>query len=187
MLGFFENLRARRDATKAQDIVRQLEEEVARCCSLSDEELLSLSDEELLATAWVRARKFADKFDTERRALDNMEEQQRIFYIVYYYEQEVNTEGLCCYFANTSRETALFLREALKTVGANEHKALFEDFLRENKVATASLSTFAVASSKEFKRLEREYPFDEFNSAFYALSPMTECLAAYVRENIFAF
>ncbi len=186
MLGFFKKLQARRDAV-TQDIVRLLEEEVDRCCALSDEELLALPDEDLLATVWVRTKKIADQFDTERRALDNLTESQRIFYIVYYYEQEVNTEGLCCYFANTSRETALFLREALERVGAMEHKALFEDFLRENKVATAALSTFAVTSAKEFKRLEREYPFDEFNSAFYALPPMTEQLASYVRENIFVF
>ena len=79
------------------------------------------------------------------------------------------------------------MREALETIGAMEHKALFEDFLRENKVATAALSAFAVKGSEEFGKLEREYPFDEFNTAFYALDPMTETLAAYVRDNIAAF
>ncbi|MBE6590371.1 MAG: DUF4375 domain-containing protein [Ruminococcaceae bacterium] len=186
MFGFFKKLLSRRDAV-TQDIVRLLEEEELRCCALSDEELLALPDEELLSTVWVRVRKRADKFDTERRALDNMEEEPRIFYIVYYYDQKVNAEGLCSYFANTSRETALFLREALARIGAEEHKALFEDFLHDNKVATAALSAFAIGNSREFKKLERQYPFDDFNSAFYALPPMTEALAAYVRENISVF
>lgn len=186
MLGFFKRLKSRRDAV-AEDIVRLLEEETARCCALSAEELMALSDEELLATVWVRTKKIADCFDTERRALDHFTEPQRIFYIVYYYWQEVYHEGLCCYFANTSRETALFLREALEMIGAKEHKDLFEDFLRENKIATAALSVFAVSDAKALKKIERQYPFDDFNSAFYALTPMTEQVAAYVRENIFVF
>ena len=186
MLGFFKRIKTRRDAV-TEDIVRLLEEEVNRCCALSDEELLALGDEELLAMVWIRTKKNADGFESERRALDNFEEPQRIFYIVYSYEQEVNAEGLCSYFAHTSRENALFLREALEVVGAKEHKALFEDFLRENKVATAAMAEFAVINARDFKRLERKYPFDAFNAAFYALSPMTEVLASYVRENISAF
>ena len=186
MVGFFRKLKAQRDAV-TQDIVRLLEEEEQRCCGLSDEALLALSDEELVPTVWIRTRKFADRFDTERRALDNMDDIRRTFYIVYYYDQAVNTEGLCSYFANNGRESALFLRDALERVGAMEHKALFEEFLHHNKIATAELSAFAVGNSKEFKRMERKYPFDEFNSAFYALPPMTELLAAYVRENIAVF
>ena len=186
MVVFFKKLKARRDAV-TEDIVRLLAEEEERCCALSDDELLALSDEELLSKVWIRTRKFADGFATARRALDSMEEARRTFYIAYYYEQSVNAEGLCAYFANNGRESALFLREALERIGAVEHKALFEDFLHHNRIATAELSAFAIGSSEEFKKMERKYPFDEFNASFYALEPMTGQMAAYVRENISVF
>ena len=186
MFGFFKRLNARRNAV-AQDIVRLIEEEERKSCALSDEELLSLSDEELVANVWVRIKRFAAGFDTERRALDNMDEAQKTFYIVQCFALRIEAEGLCAYFANAGRDMALFLSDALERVGAMEQKNLFEDFLHDHKIATASLSDFAVESSKEFKRMERKYPFDEFNSAFYALPPMTECLAAYLRENITSF
>lgn len=186
MFGFFKRLLARRDEI-AQDVVRLIEEEKDKYCAMSAEELLALSDEELLGVVWVRTERFSAKFDTERRALDNMKDEQRIFYIVYYYMLQVNDGGLCQYFANSSRDTALFLSDAMEVIGANDHRTLFEDFLHDNKVATAALLSFAVDNAGDFRRMEKTYPFDDFNTAFYALPPMTEAIAAYVRENVTAF
>jgi UDP-N-acetylmuramate-alanine ligase len=53
--------------------------------------------------------------------------------------------------------------------------------------ARAALLSFAVDNSRDFKKMERSYPFEEFNTSFYALAPLTEPVAAYVRENIGAF
>lgn len=186
MIGFFKRLFAGQDEI-VQDVVRLIEEERSRCCNMSDEKLLALSDEELVSTVWIRTEHFASGFDTERRALDNMNEEQRIFYIVYYYMLQVNSGGLCQYFAHASRDTALFLSDALEKVGAQEHRALFESFLHDNKVATAALLAFAVDNASDFKKMEDSYPFDAFNTEFYALPPMTEAIAAYVRENVTAF
>ncbi len=186
MIGYFKRLFARRDEI-AQDVVRLIEEEQDKYCKMSAEELLALPDEELLGIVWVRTERFSAKFDTERRALDNMNAQQRNFYIVYYYMLQVNDGGLCQYFANSSRDTALFLSDALAAVGATEHRELFEEFLHHNKVATAALFSFVVDNSADFKQLERDYPFEEFNTAFYAIAPVSEAIAAYVRENIAYF
>ena len=186
MFGFFKRMLARRDEI-AQDVVRLIEEEKDKYCAMSAEELLALSDEELLGVVWVRTERFSARFDTERRAMDNMNDEQRIFYIAYYYMLQVNDGGLCQYFANSSRDTALFLSDALEAVGADEHRALFEDFLHDNKVATAALLHFAVDNSGDFKKMEKKYPFEAFNTSFYALPPMTEAIASYVRENVTSF
>ena len=185
-MGFLKRLFARRDQI-AQDVVRLIEEEQDRCCNMSDEELLALSDEELLGVIWIRMERFSARFDTERRALDNMSAEQKNFYITYYYMLQVNDGGLCQYFANSSRDTALFLSDALEAVGAMEHRELFEDFLHHNKVATAALLSFKVDNSADFKKMERSYPFEEFNADFYALPPMQSAIAAYVRENVTVF
>lgn len=186
MFGFFKRMLARRDEI-AQDVVRLIEEEKDKYCAMSAEELLALTDEELLGVVWVRTERFSAGFDTERRAMDNMNDEQRIFYIAYYYMLQVNDGGLCQYFANSSRDTALFLSDALEAVGADAHRELFEDFLHDNKVATAALLHFAVDNSGDFKKMESAYPFEAFNTAFYALPPMTEAIAAYVRENVISF
>lgn len=186
MFGYFKRLFARRDEI-AQDIVRLIEEERERYCKMSDDELLGLSDEELLSVVWIRTERHSAQFDTERRALDNMNEEQKNFYIVYYYMLQVNEGGLCQYFANSSRDTALFLSDALAAVGATEHRELFEEFLHHNKVATAAMLHFAVDNSKDYKEMEKNYPFDDFNTMFYTIAPITESIAAYVRENITSF
>jgi len=186
MMGFFKRLFARRDQI-TQDVVRLIEEEQNRCCNMSDEELLALSDEELASVVWIRTERFSARFDTERRALDNMNAEQKNFYIAYYYMLQVNDGGLCQYFANSSRDTALFLSDALEAVGATEHRALFEAFLHDNKVATAALLSFVVDNSADFKKMEKSYPFEEFNTDFYALPPMQDAIAAYVRENVTSF
>ena len=186
MFGFFKKLHARQDEI-AQDVVRLLEEEKNRYCEMSAEDLLALPDEELVGVVWIRTERFSAQFGTERRALDNMNDEQRIFYIAYYYMLQVNAGGLCQYFASSSRDTALFLSDALEAVGAQEHRELFEDFLHDHKVATAALFHFVVDNSEDFKKMERDYPFEEFNTAFYALPPMTEAIAAYVRENVTSF
>ena len=186
MIGFFKRLLARRDAI-ANDVVRLIEEEQDKYCAMSAEELLALSDDELLAVVWMRTERVVAGFDSERRALDNMNDAQKNFYIIQYYVLQVNDGGLCQYFANAGRDTAFFLSDALTAVGAEEHRALFEAFLHDNKVATAALLSFAVDNSRDFKKMEKSYPFEEFNTSFYALAPLTESVAAYVRENIGAF
>ena len=186
MIGFIKRLFARRDEI-ANDVVRLLKEEREKYYNMKTEELLALPDEELLGAMWMRMVRFSESFDSERRALDNMDEEQKNFYTAYYYMLQMNAGGLCQYFANSSRESALFLSDALEHVGADEHRVLFESFLHHNKVATAAMFSFAVVDSEEYRKMEKDYPFEEFNSTFYAIEPLTEPLAAYVRENIGAF
>ena len=102
-------------------------------------------------------------------------------YIAACLELEIMNGGLCQFFANCP-DCAPFVPEALEQVGAAEHKALYEKFLTDNNIDPLD-PMFQTEDLEEFSRLYDLYPWDDFDNAYCALTPMPELLEAYVKAN----
>lgn len=186
MFGFLKRLFAQRDAV-SEDIAAILEEEERRWLALDREELAALEDAELLRAAWARICAVADASDDEIERLSLLNEAQKTIYVVYNYECEVNNGGLCQYFVNDCRLSAPLLADSLEALGETEHKAHFEAFVRDNAIDLRCLESFAIDSAKQFARLEKQYPFEAFDGAFYEMPSLGACMSSYIRENIQLF
>ena len=186
MFGFFKRLFAKNNAI-AEDIAAVLDEENQKWCAMSAEELAALPDDELLNAVNARiAAVIGDEEDeTARIALLNNE--QRIIYVADLYQAEVNNGGLCQYFVNDSRFTAPMLCDALATIGAEAHRMHFDVFIRDNAIDLTNLESFAINHIRQYAKMEKRYPFEAFDNAFYAMPSIEEPILAFIRTHITKF
>ncbi|MEI3339381.1 MAG: DUF4375 domain-containing protein [Eubacterium sp.] len=115
---------------------------------------------------------------------------KRVSYVVQYYFMEVNNGGLCQYFVNSSRLTAPYILEGLKTIGADPYYEQLKQFIDENQIDLNDLDSFIIEDVDEFETQLGRYPFDEFDDQFYTLEEeygVEEYLSRYVREHIQEF
>ena len=186
MFGFLKRLFAQRDAV-SEGIAAIFEEEERRWLEMDRETLAALEDAELLRAAWARICAATDAKEDESERLSLLSEAQKTVYVAYNYECEVNNGGLCQYFVNDSRLSAPLLADALDAIGAVEHRMRFEAFVRDNAIDLQHLEAFAIDHVKQFAKMEKRYPFEAFDRAFYEMPSLGECMASYVRENIESF
>ncbi|MBQ7336664.1 MAG: DUF4375 domain-containing protein [Clostridia bacterium] len=186
MFSFLKKLFAQRDLI-ADTVAAELNEEDEKYRSMTAEELCALEDDELVSAAWARADAVMSAHEDEKDGLLALNEHQRVLYVAYVYEMEVNNGGLCQYFANSSRAGAPYLTDALEQLKAEKHRALFERFVSENQIDVNDLSRFAFISVRQFQKMEKEYSFDEFDDSFYGLEDLGEPMALYVREYLSFF
>ena len=181
MAGFFKSIftlfHSVNDAKKNQK----------RYLKMSSDELRQLSDEELFNAVLGRTEAKVDKFDAITDGVKALTGAERVFYVASYYEMEVNNGGLCQFFVNSSREVAPYLAECLGAIGANDHKKLFEDFISDNGIDLCNLSSFVINDADEFEKQNERFPFDDFDNAFYNLTPIQDLLIPYIREHISEF
>ncbi len=186
MFGFLKRLFAQRDAV-AEDIAAILSEEDQKWIAMRAEELLALDDVELVSAAIARICAVTDSFEDENEKLLHLDDVQKTVYVVYGYESEVNNGGLCQYFVNDSRLSAPMLAEALEAIGAVAHKMHFERFVEEHSIDLRDLESFAIGNAKQFAKMEKRYPFEAFDDAFYEMPSIEGAMAAYIRKNILKF
>lgn len=163
------------------EVFREYEMMVKKSLEYTTDELRELTDQDLYEAVRARAE---HKADVENGGVSGMTEAQLVVYITSYYEMEVNNGGLCQFFVNPSREYAPFLSQCLETVGACEHKKLFDDFVSINNIDLNDLSSFDIDELEEFAEQNRRYPFDDFDREFYELPSIGECSFNYIREHI---
>lgn len=166
------------------EFIKAEAERTARYLAMNTEELSALSDEELFSAVISRTASTLDQLDDYERGLDSMNESQRVFLSVNWFDSEVNNGGLCQYFVNSSRITAPFLSDYLGKIGADEHKKLYDRFIKNNAIDLRDLSAFDIDDLSEFEEKNKLYPFDEFDDAFYELEPLDSFLKKYAREHI---
>lgn len=116
---------------------------------------------------------------------EDMSPERKTAYTAACLELEIMNGGLCQFFANCP-DCAAFVPEALDRLGADEHKALYEQFLAENAIDPLS-PIFQTETIEEFSRLYDLYPWDDFDNGYCALTPMSELLEAYIQANPDAF
>ena len=112
---------------------------------------------------------------------DAMSREERAAYTAACLELEIMNGGLCQFFANCP-DCAPFVPEALEQVGAAEHKALYEKFLTDNNIDPLD-PMFQTEDLEEFSRLYDLYPWDDFDNAYCALTPMPELLESYIKAS----
>ena len=135
---------------------------------MSTEEMEALDDEELSLVLEKRVFFYESYLDVGG-ILESFEGAKRVYYIVNSFDREVQNGGLCQYFVNSSKETAPFLMDALKTIGAHQYVELLEAFLKDNEIDLNDLSSFAIRKISEYQKQLARYPFDEFDDAYYDL------------------
>ena len=155
--------------------------------NLSKDKLSSLDDGDLFSAVLCRTESKVGKFDNISDGVKSLSSAERVFYVTSYYEAEVNNGGLCQFFVNSSREVAPLLSECLKTIGADEHKKLYDSFISDNGIDVNDLSSFMIDDAAEFEAQTERYPFEDFDNAFYELDPIQDLLIPYIREHISEF
>ncbi len=145
---------------------------------LTQQELMELEDMDFYEEIYERV------LAKEERDMNNAE---RLFYLVSLFDMEIQNGGLCQYFANTEPEQIQQLCHALNSLGAVDHKALFESFITDNHIDLRNLKEFHVKSHRGYLKLLKKYPFDAFDDAYMELEPLQDILTTYARTNIDRF
>lgn len=112
---------------------------------------------------------------------------QLVFYVLDYFDLEVQNGGLCQFYVNSSKKAAPYVSKALAEVGAGEYQELFDRFNETYGIDTEDLSSFAIQKLEEFDRQQARYPFEEFDQAYKELNercPLNELLIRYAREHL---
>lgn len=166
-------------------------ENTKRYISLTKDELRQLPEDELLDAVLARVDNKAEKLEAEHdstsAAIGLLSKEERSVYCTNYLDCEVNNGGLCQFFANSSKVAAPFIADSLATIGALEHKELFETFVNKYGIDTNDLSSFKSDDVEAFLAQYKRFPFDEYDNAFYDMKPLRDYLVGFVKENIDAF
>ena len=92
---------------------------------LTVEDLKKLSNEDLREALSERLIIEEDRNEWEvSECLINFKGAKKIYYIVNYFDMEVQNGGLCQFFVNSSRDVAPYIIECLKIIGADSYKNL---------------------------------------------------------------
>lgn len=150
-------------------------------------ELAALSDAELIEACFIRTDEKVEQYEMPIDGVNVLSEPERVFYTAWTYEMEVNNGGLCQFFVNSSRALAPLLSDCLGVLNATDHQRLFDAFILDNGIDVNDLSFFIIEDAGEFETQTQRYPFDDFDSAFYALKPVSDFLAPYLRAHLAAF
>lgn len=145
---------------------------LASCALISDVTTLS-GDDLVVALALL-----PEDFET-------MTTEQRTAYTAACLELEIMNGGLCQFFANNP-DCAAWVPEALANLGAEEHLALYEQFLSDTGIDPLD-PMFRTEDMEEFSRLYDLYPWDDFDMSYCELTPMPELLEDYVAAHPDAF
>lgn len=120
-----------------------------------------------------------------KEEFESMTTEQKAAYTAACLELEVMNGGLCQFFANCP-DCAGSVPQALAELGAMEHLALYETFLMESGIDPLD-PMFRTEDLDEFSKLYELYPWEDFDEAYCALTPMAEVLKGYIDTHPEAF
>ena len=63
----------------------------------------------------------------------------------------------------------------------NDHRAIYEQFVKDNGIDLSDMSSFSFRTAEDFVAQYKRYPYDDFDNAYYALPPLDEIVAGYLR------
>lgn len=152
--------------------------------SKTHKELSSLSDDCFFEAIMYRTEHWVGLYEQWEEGVNSLNPYQKIFYSVNWLVTEVNNGGLCQFFVNSSRMVAPYVSEYMSAIGAMEHKKLFDKFVSDNNIDLNNLSSFDVDSFEEFNEQSERYPFDEYDDAFFNLTPLEEYLTQFAKEHL---
>ena len=187
-MGIFRSIKLILAVRKAmKNSVREFMQQQTESLSLTTEELAALDDDMLFFSAISRTEHIIDNYEESEDGFAALNAHQKVLFSVNALESEVNNGGLCQFFVNSSRAVAPFISDSLGLIGAEEHKALFDGFISKYRIDLNDLSSFMIRRTRDFDKMTKRYPFDEYDDAFYELPALEEPLTKYIRAHIDAF
>lgn len=156
---------------------------------MGEKQLQELPDADLLMAVTVRTDARGNAAE-DSEALAELSAAQREAYTVALFDMEVMNGGLFQYFCNTSRNTAPYLSDALKAIGAPKMAALFAGFVETHGIDTSDLSAFVLETEEELDEKFALYLFEEFDSDFtevYQSENLEALCASFIRDHIGEF
>jgi hypothetical protein len=166
--------------------IRKERKSISAYCQMTIEDLAGLSDEELLEVLTARIlNEEGDRHIDE--CLKEFQGAKRIFYVVNYFDMEIQNGGLCQFFLNSSQLVAPYVLECLTKISAVSYKKLFEKFIIDNNISLDDLDSFTIDDVDQFEIQMSRYPFDKFDDSYYELyenEPLENLLVKYAREHI---
>ena len=177
-MGLFGFIKSVRNEMKKLDTYKKMTVEELK--ELSDDDLRSALSERLIAeedrNAWE-----------VRECLSSFKGAKKIYYIVNYFDMEVQNGGLCQFFVNSSRDVAPYVVESLNAIGAINYKILLNDFVEEHNINLSDLDSFMIEDVEEFEAQTKRYPFDDFDDKYYELyekEPLEDLLISYAKKHL---
>ena len=175
-MGLFGFIKAVRNEMKKLDLYKKM----------TVEELKELSDDDLREALSERLIAEEDKYAWEvSECLEGFKGAKKIYYIVNYFDMEVQNGGLCQFFVNSSRDVAPYIIECLNTIGAVNYKKLLSDFIEKYNINLNDLDSFIVEDVEEYEAQTERYPFDDFDDKYYELyeeDPLEDMLISYAKN-----
>lgn len=175
-MGLFGFIKSVRNEMKKLDTYKKMTVEELK--ELSDDDLRSALSERLIAeedrNAWE-----------VRECLSEFKGAKKVYYIVNYFDMEVQNGGLCQFFVNSSRDVAPYIIECLKIIGADSYKNLLSEFVEKHNINLNDLDSFMIEDVAEYEAQTERYPFDDFDDKYYELyenEPLEELLIVYVKD-----
>ena len=154
---------------------------------LHGEDLLKLSDDKLFEAVYIQTLDLVESFADEESAFAQISPAHRTVYILSIYDMEIQNGGLCQFFVNSSRLLAPHVEEYLKTVGAEDHRQLFSEFVASNQLDLQNLDSFEITDVEEYAAQTERYDFDTFDEAYCKLTPLQDYIVTYIKANISEF
>lgn len=114
--------------------------------------------------------------------LSLLNDNEKVFFVIYLYNLEIQNGGLCQFFVNSSRAYATLISEYLNAIGALDHKKLYDDFVKENNINLLDLSFFDMDDLAEYEAKANAYPFDSFDNTFCELTELEELLEEFMNK-----
>ena len=170
-------------------LIKEEYKKIKRIAEMSYEDMDTLSDEELREAISTRMFGETRRLDVEE-CLNHFSGAKKVYYIVDYYDMEVQNGGLCQYFVNSSRITAPYILESLDLIGATSYKNHLYNFITNNNIDLSNLDSFIIEDVEEFENQNQRYPFDDFDEQYYNMyekEPLEDILIKYVRTNLKEF
>lgn len=155
---------------------------------MSVTELRELSDEELREALSERLMAEEDNNEWEvKECISGFKGAKRVYYIVNYFDMEVQNGGLCQFFVNSSRDVAPYILKCLHTIGALNYEKLLKEFVEKNDIDLNDLESFMIEEIEEYEVQTQRYPFDDFDEMYYELyetESLEDMLLRYAKQNL---
>ena len=181
----FDKIRERRQFVKSvKAMVKEFKAREGTYIAMTIEDLKELPDEYLYEAATERASNIVSSRKDPLEGFLLLSGAQKVIYIADLYDSEVQNGGLCQAFVNSSGMFANKYANALSVIGAEDHKALFEEFVAKNHIDLSDMSLFAADTIKEYQDQTERFEYDAFDDAYYELPPIGEYIARYARQHI---
>ena len=113
--------------------------------------------------------------------ISQLNDVEKVIFIVNVFNMEVLNGGVCQFFSNSSGEYAPFISECLEKIGSLENQKLFEDFVIENNINLNDLSVFKTSDVHDYSyRVCKLYDYEKFDANYVEID---DELAKYIKKH----